>query len=215
VRLLALLLAMAALFAVGCAGGDDDSDSAREESPGATTTAPSATTSDESADRVYARAELPRLALQPNDAPAGMRYTKVESGPKTFDEVGLLLDADIAEVRSLGLHAIYDVIFDSKRSDVRLASRLWLFRKAAGARSWLAKTENDAATFQFQRLAAPRLADGSWAARGNAVGSEVITHAFRAGNVVVVVSFSTQSRTLSESDALAATRKALTRVRQA
>jgi hypothetical protein len=211
VRLLALLLAMAALFAVGCAGGDDDSDSAREESPGATTTAPSATTS----DRVYARAELPRLALQPNDAPPGMRYTKVESGPKTFDEVGLLLDADVAEVRSLGLHAIYDVIFDSKRSDVRLASRLWLFRKAAGARSWLAKTENDAATFQFQRVAAPHLADGSWAARGNAVGSEVITHAFRAGNVVVVVSFSTQSRTLSEADALAATRKALRRVRQA
>jgi hypothetical protein len=209
-----VLLAVMVMLVAGCAGGDDDSDSAREEPPAATTTSPAAGTPQQTSNRVYARSQLPRLALQPNDAPTGMRYTKAESGPKTFEEVGLLLEPDLAEVRSLGLHAIYDVIFDARKSDLRLASRLWLFRKPAGARSWLAKTEDDAALFQFQPLPAPRLADGSWAARGNAAGNEVITHAFRAGNIVVVVSFSTQSLRLSESDALAAARKAVARFRR-
>jgi hypothetical protein len=216
VRKVVLLVAMVVVGAAGCAGGDDDegSDSSREGSPAATTTAQGATTTERSPDRVYARKELARLALQPNDAPPGMLYTKAESGPKTFEEVGLLLTSDIQEVRRLGLDAIYDVIFDSQKSDVRLTSRLWLFEKAAGARSWLAKTESDAALFEFSRVRAPRFADGSWAARGDAAGNEVLTHTFRAGNVVVVVSFSTQSTGLSEADALAATRKALARFRR-
>jgi hypothetical protein len=215
VRKVVLLIATVVIAAAGCAGGDDDegSDSAREDSPAATTTR-TATTDEQSSGRVYAPKELARLALQPKDAPAGMLYTKDESGPKTFEEVGLLLTSDIREVRRLGLDAIYDVIFDSQKSDVRLTSRLWLFEKAAGARSWLRKTESDAALFEFARVLAPRFADGSWAARGNAAGSEVITHTFRAGNVVVVVSFSTQSMGLSEADALAATRKALARFRR-
>jgi hypothetical protein len=216
VRKLVLVIMTLSFVVAGCAGGDDDNDSesAREDSPAATTAPRGATTTEGSRERVYARAELARLALQPNDAPPGMLYTKAESGAKTFEEVGLLLGPDLAEVRRLGLDAIYDVIFDAEQSDLRLTSRLWLFEKPGGARSWLAKTENDAASFQFQRVRAPRFGDGSWAARGNAAGSEVITHAFRSGNVVVVVSFSTQSRTPSESDALAATRKALARFRQ-
>jgi hypothetical protein len=40
----------------------------------------------------------------------------------------------------------------------------------------------------------------------------VISHAFRAGNLVVVVSYSTQSVTLSEADVLATAKKAVARV---
>lgn len=217
-RRLVFLLAVVALAAVGCAGGSD-SESAGEQPPVATT--PAATTAPEQAPapaeppRVYKKADLPRLALQPSDAPRGMRYTKEESGPKTFFDVGLILDEQLAEVRKLGLRGVYDVIFDSTESDIRLASRLWLFRAAVGAKGWFEKTRGDSELFQLEPVAAPVLADASWSARGNVGGSDVISHAFRASNVVVVVTFSTQSTTLSEPDALSAARKAVARVRRA
>jgi hypothetical protein len=227
VRLLALVLAMAALVVSGCAGGDDDSESAGEESPPATTTtgddapAPNvplpstATTPSAEQGRTYTRAQLPRLALQPSDAPSGMRYTRAESGRKTLFEVGIALDTQTRELRSLGFRAVYDAIFDKPNADLRLATRTWLFRAASGAERWLERTRGNSFAVAMEPLQAPRLADGSWAARGNVGGSDVISHAFRARNVVVLVTFSTQSARLSEADALAAARKAVTRVRQA
>jgi hypothetical protein len=227
VRLLALLLAMAALVAAGCAGGDDDSESAGEQSPPAATTtaedapAPNvplpATTTAPSAEqgRTYTRAELPRLALQPSDAPSGMRYTRAESGRKTLFEVGIALNTQTRELRRLGFRAVYDAIFDSTKSDLRLATRTWLFRASSGAERWLERTRGNSFAVALQPVQAPRLADGSWAARGNVGGNDIISHAFRAGNVVVLVTFSTQSVRLSEAVALAAARKAVTRVRKA
>ena len=225
-RLLALLLAVAALVAAGCAG-DDDSESAGEESPPAATTtadeapAPNvplpATTTAPSAEQgpIYTRAQLPRLALQPSDAPSGMRYTKAESGRKTLFEVGVALDTQTRELRRLGFRAVYDAIFDRPNADLRLATRTWLFRAASGAERWLERTRANSFAVAMEPLQAPRLADGSWAARGNVGGSDIISHAFRAGNVVVLVTFSTQRVRLSEADALAAARRAVTRVQRA
>jgi hypothetical protein len=226
VRLLALLLALLALVAAGCAGDDDDSNSAGEETPAATSpetgapspTAPPLATTTEPADEsgpVYTRAQLHRLALQPSDAPSGMRYTRAESGRKTLFEVGVALDTQTRELRSLGFRAVYDAIFDKPNGDLRLATRTWLFRAASGAERWLERTRGNSFAVAMEPLQAPRLADGSWAARGNVGGSDVISHAFRARNVVVLVTFSTQSARLSEADALAVARKAVTRVRQA
>lgn len=217
---------MVALVAAGC---DSGSESAEEPPPVTTapepppaTPAPPATTAEEqpppaasTSDRVYAKKDLPKLALQPADAPMGMRYTKVESGPKTFFDVGFILDDQIAEVEALKLRGIYDAIFDSTTTDMRLATRLWLFAEPAGAKRWLEKSESDATLYAFEPIDAPALADGSWAARGNVNGSDVISHAFRAGNVVVVVTFSTQSLKLSPPEALAAAEKAVERIRHA
>ena len=215
---------MVALVAAGCAGDDDDPDSAGEETPAATsppgatpnappllpTTAPST-----ESGQTYTRAQLPRLALQPSDAPSGMRYTRAESGRKTLFEVGIALDTQTRELRSLGFRAVYDAIFDSTKSDLRLASRTWMFRGAQGAERWLERTRGNSFAVALQPLQAPRLADGSWAASGNVGGSDIISHAFRARNVVVLVTFSTQSERLSKADALAAARQAVTRVREA
>lgn len=223
-RPLALVLAMLVLVAVGCAGDDDDSDSAAEDSPAATSPTgqvpnapPLGTTTAPSTESgpTYTRAELPRLALQPSDAPSGMRFTKAESGRKTLFEVGIALDTQTRELRSLGFRAVYDAIFDSTKSDLRLASRTWLFRGTQGAERWLERTRGNSLAVALQPLQAPRLADGSWAATGNVGGSEIISHAFRARNVVVLVTFSTQSERLSEADALAAARQAVARVREA
>jgi hypothetical protein len=228
VRLLALLVAMVALVAVGCAGGDDDSDSAGEETkpaatatqeaPSATAPAPGTTTEAPAGQgRIYTRSELPQLALQPSDAPKGMRYTRAESGRKTLLEVGVALNTQIRELRRLGFRAVYDAIFDSTsaQSDLRLATRTWLFQGPSGAERWLERTRGNSFAVALEPVRAPRLADGSWAARGNVGGSDIISHAFRAGNVVVLVTFSTQRTELSEAEALAVARKAVTRVRRA
>jgi hypothetical protein len=216
---------MVALIVAGCAGDDDDSDSAGEQTTAATSpetgestpTVPPVATATEPADesgRTYTRAQLPRLALQPSDAPSGMRYTKAESGRKTLLEVGVALNTQTRELRTLGFRGVYDAIFDKPNADLRLATRTWLFRGASGAERWLERTRGNSFAVAMEPVPAPRLADGSWAARGNVGGSDVISHAFRARNVVVLVTFSTQSARLSEADALAAARKAVTRVRQ-
>jgi hypothetical protein len=141
-----------------------------------------------------------------------MRYTKAESGPKSLEEIGILLNTQTRELRSLGYRAVYDAIFDSPNA--RLASRIWLFEEARGAERWLASTESQSLAVQLQPLSAPPLADGSWAAGGNLNGNDVITHAFRTGNVVVVMTLSTQTARLSQSDALAAARKAASRAQR-
>jgi hypothetical protein len=214
VRGLVLLVSVVALAAAGCDTGSD-SDSADEQQT--TTTPPVSSVSPPgpaASSRVYTKADLRRVGLQPSDAPRGMRYAKAESGPKQLDEIGILLDTQTKELRSLGFRAVYDVIFDGTKSDLRLASRIWLFSGARGAQRWLDRTEGNSLAVQLQPISAPTLADGSWAAGGNLNGNDLITHAFRVGNVVVVQTLSTQTATLSQSDALAAAQRAAARAQR-
>src|SRR5918999_3333095 len=154
-----LLLAVALLVATACdTGSDSDSDSTAEP-PSPTQTTPAAQPSlPTPSGRTYTRRELPKIALQPSDAPRGMRYTRAESGPKTLEEIGFLLNTQTRELRSLGYRAVYDAIFDSR--DVRLASRIWLFNAARGAQRWLASTESQSLAVAMQPISAPELADG-------------------------------------------------------
>jgi hypothetical protein len=206
VRSLVVLVLFAALAASACSAG---SDTAADERPTTTQeTTPAAET------RLFTKAELAKLALQPSDAPTGMRYTKVDSGPKTLLDVGIVLDDQVAQIRGLGIRGIYDATFDSKTTDVRLASRIWLFAEADGAERWFEKSRSESELYGFEQITAPPLGEDSWAARGN-VGAAVISYAFRTGNAVVVTSYSTQSQELSESAALAAAQRAEARLRAA
>lgn len=162
---------------------------------------------------LFTRADLPKLALRPSDAPSGMRYTRAESGHKVLADVGIALDTQVNELRALQFRAVYDAIFDTPTADLRLAARLWLFRQPGGASRWLERTRANSVAVALEPIQAPSLADGSWAARGSVGGSDVITHAFRSGNLVVVMTFSTQRRPLSEADALATAQRAVSRAR--
>ena len=66
----------------------------------------------------------------------------------------------------------------------------------------------------FEPLTSPSLGDDSWAAQGN-LAAQVITYAFRRGNLVVVTSYTTQTEALSESAALAAAQRAADRLESA
>lgn len=203
-RLPILVLLLAALAAGGCSGGSESAPQTQPGPPQDTTPTPT---------RVFKRAELPKLALQPADAPAGMKYTKGESGMRTPADVGLILEQQVAEVRGYGLRGIFDATFDATKGDVRLASRLWLFSEPEGAAGWLKSRRDLAESYQFELLTAPPLGDGgSWAARGM-VPTLIITHAFRISNVVVVTTYSSDREQLSESLALAAAEKAVERIR--
>jgi hypothetical protein len=206
VRPLAALVLLAALAASACSSGSDTA--ADEQSTTVRATTPAAET------RHFTKAELPKLALQPSDAPAGMRHTKVESGPQTLLDVGIVLDDQVAQIRGMGIRGIYDAIFDSKTTDVRLASRIWLFAEVDGAERWFEKSRSETELYGFEQITAPRLGQDSWAARGN-VGALVVSFAFRTSNVVVVTTYSTQSQELSDSDAIAAAQKAEARLRAA
>lgn len=205
---------LAALALAGCAGGSDEP-AAEEE----TTTASAATTGGVDAEpappeepaRLFTKAELPGLALQPSDAPSGMSYTKAESGPRTLEDVGIILDDQVAQAEELGLRSVYDATFDSTTSDLRLASRLWLFAAGDGADRWLEQSREDSVLY-LDQIDAPALADGSWAAQGAIGGTEVISHGFREGNVVVVVTFSSNTQQVSAPSALAAAQDAAARV---
>jgi hypothetical protein len=207
VRTLALILAAVALAATACSSG---SDSSAEPQPGPAQD----TTPTHQSSKHFTKAQLPKLALQPSDAPRGMRYTKADSGRMSLADVGFILKRQIAQVRALKLKGIYDATFDSKSSDLRLASRLWLFENADGAQRWLDKTERDAQQFAFEALSSPQLGDDSWAGYGN-LAAQVITYAFRRGNLVVVTAYTTQTEELSQSAALAAAQKAAERLETA
>jgi hypothetical protein len=211
VRLLAPILAVLALVAAGCNGSDSSSSAAGQPGPAQETTPQ---VQPAGGGKHFTKAQLPKLALQPGDAPPGMRYTRAASGRMSLDDVGFILPKQIADVRALNLKGIYDSTFDAKSGDLRLASRLWLFGDADGAEHWLDKTESDSQQYGFEPLTSPDLGDDSWAARGN-LAAEVVTYAFRMGNLVVVTSYTTQGAQLSESAALAAAQKAAQRVAKA
>ena len=201
-----MLFLIVALAASACSSG---SDTAADEQPGP----PQETTPAPETAR-FTKAQLPKLALQPSDAPPGMRYTRPDSGRRTLFDVGIILDDQVSQIRGLGIRGIYDATFDSTKTDVRLASRIWLFAKPEGAVRWFEKSRSETELYGFEAITAPRLGEDSWAARGN-VGAAVLSYAFRTSNVVVVTTYSTQSQQLSESAALAAAQKAEARLRAA
>ena len=206
-RAFALIVAVMALAASACSSG---SDSSAEEQPG-----PAQDTTSSAPAAHFTRDQLPRLALQPSDAPDGMRYTKEASGRMSLADVGFLIPSQINEVKNLKLRGIYDATFDAKKrtSDLRLASRLWLFADEDGARRWLDKTERDSQAFAFEALQTPPLGDDAWAGYGN-LAAQVVTYAFRKGNLVVVTSYTTETEELSQQDALAAAEKAARRLNE-
>ena len=168
--------------------------------------------------RTYTKAQLPRLALQQRNAPPDMRQIRDETGFRTLEQIGLILPRQIKEARSYGFRAVYDSVFasTSKLSDRRIAERVWLFKNAKGASGWLAKTKADAAAFQFDEVTARRLGEESWAAHGlpQVAGGEVITHAFRLGNAVFVVTTYGEATPVTPEAALAAAEAALARARR-
>lgn len=208
VRPLAALLLAAALAASACSAGSDSDDAAggQPQAP------PPQETTGTVETRHFSKAELPKLALQPSDAPKGMRYTKVDSGPKTLFDVGIVLDDQLEQIRGMGIRGIYDATFDSTTTDVRLASRIWLFAAPDGAERWFEKSRSEQELYGFQEIESPPLGQDSWAAEGN-VGAAVVTYAFRSGNAVVVTTYSTQSQELTVGDALAAAQRAEARLR--
>ena len=214
-RAFALLVAALALTAAACNSG---SDQAGQEPipprPAATQQQPATQPSAPASSAHFTKRQLGRAALQPADAPNGMRYTRVDSGRKSLAQIGYIVDRQISQVRDLGFQAVYDATFDSTTTDVRLASRLWLFAKPEGAQKWLEKTAQDSQTYGFEPISAPPLGDDAWAGKGN-VGADVITYAFRTGNLVVVTSYETQSEQLSQSAKLAAAEKAAERAASA
>lgn len=147
-----------------------------------------------------------------------MRQIKSESGHRTLEQIGLILPRQIKQARSAGFKAVYDSVFasTSKLSDRRIAERVWLFKNAKGASQWLAKSRADAASFQFDEIAARELGDESWAAHGllQVAGGEVITHGFRLGNAVFTVTTYGQQTPVTPEVALAAAEAALAHARR-
>ena len=146
-----------------------------------------------------------------------MRYVKGDSGQRTLDEIGFILPRQKREIRSFGFRAVRDAVFGSTspQSDRRVAERAWLMKNAASASRWLAKSSDDSAGLGFTPLPPSGLGDESWAANGQAQGGVVITHAFRLGNAVFVVTSFTAQEALSPTAARAAAEAALARARHA
>jgi len=208
VRPFVFILVAIAVTAAACNSGSSDSSAEQQRGPTQETT-PQPTVS----GHHFTKSELAHIVLQPSDAPPGMRYTRRESGPKTLDDLGFVLKADLKEINSLRIRGIRDVIFDSSNGRSRLSSRAWLFAQPKGASAWLEKSRNDAINFALEPLDSPSLADASWAARGSLTGVNVLTYAFRSENVVVTVSMlAPESTAATDSTALAAAHRAVDRL---
>ncbi len=196
-RMVAALAALSVLVvAVRAAGGEEASSSPSRERP-----------------RIFAPEELSRLALQPSDRPLGLRYARDQSGRKSLQAIGFVLPREIAQVRRLGLVAVYDAIFLSS-SDRRLGTRLWLFRSPSGAGRWMAQTREKSLSLRLAPIPAPPLGDESWAVRGPVAvaAGAIISHAFRVGNLVEVVSLFGTRTPPTPREALIAARAALARL---
>jgi hypothetical protein len=145
-----------------------------------------------------------------------MRYVKSESGTKTLGQIGLILPRQIKELRSYGLRGVRDAIFAAKSpsSDRVVAERVWLMGNRNSASRWLGKSKDDSVDLGFSQLAPAALGDESWAATGQANDSVVITHEFRLGNAVFVVSSYSAKEALSQPAARAAAVAAFARARR-
>jgi hypothetical protein len=217
-RWLLPLLAIAALIPAGCG-----SSSAAPNSSDTSTTAASPPPASEPAStsskpsRVYTKKDLARLVLQPKDSPADMRYVKGASGPMTLEQIGLILPRQVKELRSYGFRAVRDAVFAAKSpaSDRSVAERVWLMKNGKSASRWLGKSKDDSVGLGFSQLQPAAIGDESWAATGQANGGVIITHSFRLGNAVFVVSMYSAKGALSPAAARAAEIAALTRARSA
>lgn len=218
-RLLALSLPLvaAALLAVGC--GDDSSSGASPPPPPPAPTEPQPPPPPAPKPkpwRTFTKAELPRIALRPRDAPADLRYVRAESGPRSLAEV-LYLPRQQREVRSYGFVGIHDAVFAGKSatSDRRVAQRIWLFKTRKGASGWYEKTKQDAVDLRFETVDAPLLGEESFAAQGliQIGGGRAINHTFRLGNAVFTVIMYGDVTPPSQAGALAAAKAALARAK--
>jgi hypothetical protein len=108
---------------------------------------------------------------------------------------------------------VRDAVFTAKSpsSDRTVAERIWLMKNAKAASRWLAKSMSDSVGLGFSQLRASGLGDESWAATGQANDAVVITHAFRLGNTVFVVSSISGKEKLSPAAARAAAAAAYAR----
>jgi hypothetical protein len=214
VRLLALVLLLAAPLVVGGCGGSKAAEPAPP--PASPPPQPVAQAAAAKPPRIYTKAELARLVLQPKDSPADMRYLKDESGQKTLEAIGLIVPSQIRELRSYGFRGVRDAVFGARapKSDRRVAERVWLMKSAALAKRWLQKSKDDSVGLGFSELRASALGDESWAVEGQASGGVVITHAFRLGNAVFVVTSYSAQEPPSPAAARAAAVAALARARK-
>ncbi len=209
------VLALCGLLASGCSGGSDDSAAPETTAPVLTGPPQETTAPPEEPARLFTKADVRRLALQPSDRPLGMRYVKAESGMRTFFDVGIIGDEPEREADEQDLRAVFDATFDAPRTDMRVAARYWLFAKAAGARYWFDRTRERSQAVGFQELQESGLGDESWAGGGDLGGPLVISHVIRIANVLVVVSQSTSQLRPSEEEALTAARQAVRRLERA
>jgi hypothetical protein len=167
--------------------------------------------------RIYKKKELARLVLQPKDAPADLVFVRGESGRKTLEQIGFILPQQVNEAKAYGFRAVQDAIFQakSKTSDRRVSERVWLLKNAKGASGWLEKSKADAVGLGFSDLKNIGIGDESWSITGQVQDGVIITHAFRLGNVVVLVSSYAAQEALSPSAARAAAVAAFARARKA
>lgn len=210
---LAVPVAAAAILAAGCGGDSSSSASPPPPPPPPATTPqpPPPPATPVKPWRYFTKAELPKIALQPKDAPADLAYLREASGPRRLEDI-LPLPEQIQEARSYGFTGQFEAVFESNSpgSDRRVGQSIWLFEDRKGAKGWLAKTKQDAAVAQFSPLEAPLLGEESWAARGI-----FITHSFRLGNAVFTVATYGDATPPTEAGALAAAQAALARAKAA
>lgn len=217
-RWLLVFAAAAALVVSGC--DDSSATSASSSAAESTEAAPAPSPQPQPAaakptkpSRTYTKAELVRLALRAQDAPADLGYLKGESGEKTLEEIGFTLPRQVKEIRSYGFKAVRDSVFAAKSSQAtrRVAERVWLMKNASSASRWLARSKADSTLLGFTDLPATGFGDESWSLNGQAAGGVVVTHAFRLGNAVFVVTSYSAREPLSPAAARAAAAAALAR----
>jgi hypothetical protein len=210
---LLLFAVVAALLLVGC-GGESTAADTEPPPPPPTSAPPPAPPSKPSP--TFTKADLPRIALGPKNAPPGLVFVKDESGPKKIEFE--LAPSQVRPLRALGFVAMHDAIFAARApgSDQRISQRIWLFRNRGGATEWLKQTRDDTAALQWSPLTAPLLGDGSWAAQGliQVAGGQGITHAFRLGNTVHTVLMYGDRTPPSEAGSLAAAKAALAKAKK-
>jgi hypothetical protein len=217
------LALVSALLVSGCGGGSTAAEPAPPPPPTTQPTPPPPTKpppppAPSKPSPTFTKDDLPRIALGPKNAPPDLVYLKEESGPMTAEQARILLPHLSDQLHSLGFQVLQDAVFGSKAtgSDRRVTERIWLFRKRTAAKSWLKKTHDDSVAFQFAPIGAPPLGDESFAVQGllQAAEGEALTHAFRLGNAVVVVSMYGNVTLPSQAAALAAAKAALAKARR-
>lgn len=169
------------------------------------------------ASRTYTKKDLARLVLQKKDAPADLAFLPSESGRRTLAEIGLILPRQVKEARSYGFQAVQDAVFAARslKSDRRVTERVWLLKNASDASRWLEKSRADSVALGFTGLPPLAIGDESWAINGQVQDGVVITHAFRLGNAVILVSSYAAQEAVSPAAARAAALAAVARARHA